>query len=135
MTMTHTVIYNMDGLVELDVLAVGEDDARWTGMDHGDARLQLDQLAGAGDDAGVADDMSLGTLLHEGSVGHEDARGTLEEDGGASLLKLDLGTIVEDHTRGTNQGSLGAVIKGKSEVVGELDVSARLGHNARWSNQ
>jgi len=67
----------MDGLVELDVLAVGEDDARGTCGDHGDATLQLDQLAGAGDDSGVADDVTLGSLLHEGSVGHDVARGTL----------------------------------------------------------
>ena len=134
MTSWENILYIVNSLVELDVLAVGEDDARWTSVDHGDTRLQLDKLAGAGDDAGVADDMSLGSLLHEGSVGHYVGRGTLKEDGDASLFELDGSTIGGDHTRGTNHGSLGAVVKGKSEVVGELDVSAVLGNDARWTN-
>jgi len=136
---------NSEVVGELDVSARLGHDARWTNEQNVVSKVVAEQVGGTvlTQDAGVADVAlgrhktctALGSLLYEGSVGHDVARGTIEEDGDARLGELDGGTIVGDHTRGTNQGSLSAVVKGNSEVVGELDVSARLGHDARWTNE
>lgn len=124
--------------MELNVSSVGENDARWTSFNDGDASFQLDQLACSGDDARGTHKGSfqgpLGTLLDEGSIRHNVSRWPFQKNGDSRLGELDLGTIGGDHSRGAHKRTLCSWVSDQ-QVVCELEVAARFGDNSRGSNQ
>ena len=86
-------------LRKLNVLSVGEDDARWTSDNGLSMGGELDRGATSGDHARGTHETTLGTLLHQSAVAEHISRRSVQQDSGEGHLELHWSFVIKDHAR------------------------------------